>query len=117
MCCCRGLCHLSFRAQRILINPRLASSLDVSWALSAAAAAAAARRLLVPRTQEIFGSYGKVTSVDLAVDKRVNLPKVNTHARPASLVVAWGSLQQYSSGRPYLRSYLLGGSGSSLSTT
>ncbi|CAN0149298.1 unnamed protein product, partial [Ascophyllum nodosum] len=24
---------------------------------------------------EIFGSYGKVTSVDLAVDKRVNLPK------------------------------------------
>lgn len=26
--------------------------------------------------QEIFGSYGKVTSVDLAVDKRVNLPKV-----------------------------------------
>lgn len=27
-------------------------------------------------TQEIFGSYGKVTSVDLAVDKRVNLPKV-----------------------------------------
>lgn len=26
--------------------------------------------------QEIFGSYGEVTSVDLAVDKRVNLPKV-----------------------------------------
>lgn len=33
--------------------------------------------LLLPgKTQEIFGSYGKVTSVDLAVDKRVNLPKV-----------------------------------------
>lgn len=26
--------------------------------------------------QEIFASYGKVTTVDLAVDKRVNLPKV-----------------------------------------
>jgi len=30
--------------------------------------------------QEIFGSYGKVTSVDLAVDKRVNLPKVGVLA-------------------------------------
>lgn len=33
-------------------------------------------RLPTPLFQEIFGSYGKVTSVDLAVDKRVNLPKV-----------------------------------------
>lgn len=30
--------------------------------------------------QEIFGSYGEVTSVDLAVDKRVNLPKVKDNA-------------------------------------
>lgn len=29
--------------------------------------------------QEIFGSYGKVSSVDLAVDKRVNLPKVDIY--------------------------------------
>lgn len=31
---------------------------------------------LLRDVQEIFGSYGEVTSVDLAVDKRVNLPKV-----------------------------------------
>ena len=36
--------------------------------------------------QEIFGSYGKVTSVDLAVDKRVNLPKVDILGRRENCV-------------------------------
>lgn len=40
-----------------------------------------------PLSQEIFGSYGKVTSVDLAVDKRVNLPKVGILALQTAVEV------------------------------
>lgn len=64
-----------------------------------------------PLFQEIFGSYGKVTSVDLAVDKRVNLPKVNLGCENIALSQEVAVVSQAQGCDPPAQSYKAAGVG------